>query len=289
VSFYFDFDNFRSYESGNHKVGTSSKPEWDVGLKFNYETRYYQLLAAKRMAITFRDSNDMFIGECRCDLLSLAAGTADCTLTVTNGDLPVGRCTFNLEMEEVAETTVYMHMLKFAFAQDFVLPPLHSVRMRVLTKSKTPFERLSGAPSNLSNQERSVSFNDVAPHKYGTTVQTMLDECGLDLICYVPGYFSDTTLGRARVLFAEFADSAAAGGLGRRTDFEGVPIYNEDGSKIVGTASGTIQMDHMPLFVQMPQGRNIDGTIYEGVAVRGDHPLPPRIAKSTEVAGDHPV
>jgi hypothetical protein len=286
VAFAFDFDNFRTYDSGDNKDGTGANPEWSSVLNFNYETRFPQLLAAKRMRLTFRNTKtDEFIGEIGCDLLTLAAGVSDCTLTVLNGDIPVGKCTFVLEMEEVAETTVNLGDVTFQFANGARgIPSLDLMQIRITTKSDPPFSRIGGPPREIDASRMKIIFSDLPAMQYGTTVATMVQECGVDLSVVTPGFCSDTVIGTARVIFGQFELTVIEKSF---VPFDGVPVHSESGD-VVGSASGTINLKNMPKFVQMYSGRMIDGVIHGGQMFQGEYPMPPLIAGSVTTRNGAP-
>jgi len=104
-----NFDSFKKLPTD--PVSKTLNPVWDLDLTFVYETRYSNKLGSKSMVIECFDKNrllsDTFIGRVTVDLHTLASGPVNHDLQLWMDLRPAGRIKFSVEMEQLADITVF--------------------------------------------------------------------------------------------------------------------------------------------------------------------------------------
>lgn len=278
---YFDlnFDNFRTYTSSTAENPT--QPSYSDEFKFNYETQFADLLAAKLLKITFYKSGgatkvENFVGEASCDLMTLATGCTDCRFAIyETSDFVCGKIYMNVQMEEVAETCVEFRELKITFQQGKPKPDdMSTARLVVETKAAEPGIRRSKAPE-FHDTFNCMWKGTLEPNYFGSTVMSILQEAGLKVRLIESGFLSDKGYGYGTINIGDLPEEQIQNNP-RGVLFQNVPFYDESGSTPVGVMTGILAITHMPKFVQMYAGQNIDGVIHDGQTIPGAKHLPPR-------------
>lgn len=277
---YFDlnFDNFRTYTSSTGEVDDRC-PKFNDQFKFNYETEFADLLAAKLMKITFYKAGDKeqsFVGEATCDLMTLATGCSDCRFSIyETSDSTCGKVFMSVVMEEVAETRVEFKELKITFQQGRTMPSdMGSARVLVETKAAEPGVRRSQAPEHFDAYS-CMWKGSLEPNYFGSTVMSILQEAGLRVDLIESGFFSDTNFGYGTIAIGNLPEDQIQNNP-RGVLFQNVPFFEPSGSTAVGVMSGILAITHMPKFCQMYAGQNIDGVVHDGQTVPGSKHVPPR-------------
>jgi hypothetical protein len=283
IYFELNFDNFRTYTSSAGEVDTI-RPKYNDEFKFNYETVFADLLAAKLMKITFYKSGSKeqsYLGEASCDLMTLATGCSDCRFSIyETSDSTCGKVYMNVVMEEVAETRVEFKELKVSFQQGRNMPKdMSQARLSIETKAAEPGVRNSKAPEH-HDAYNAMWKGSLEPSYFGSTVMSILQEAGLRVRLVEAGFCgSETEYGWGSISIGALPEDQIQNNP-RGVMFQNVPFYapqgSADGDRPIGVMSGILAITHMPKFCQMYAGQNIDGVVHDGATVPGAKYFPPR-------------
>ena len=290
--FVMNWDSFQSKTSPSMTNSDVQNPEWrDWELRFQYTTEYHHMLIVKtfRMSIYAKDptspTGEAFMGEVAVDLQTIACGPEEVHASVKMGDMTVGQVNCIVECEEIAETFVELHELNILMPT--LSLPVEECVVTVRTKSDPPYEFTTGPPVEVLGDRTAVwkggDGTVVGTHFFGTTVASFQSSAGFHLEVY----HGARIVSRGMLMFSEHMDDSshkAAHHIGERDAssasiiFQGVEMRDEDGSNVVGTASGMAMVRNLPTFVQMYKGKSVDGIVCGDWDCRpGVHPMPPRV------------
>lgn len=284
IFFELNFDNFRTYTSSKGE-GLATKPSWtDSEFKFNYSTEYAELLGAKIMKLSFKNSAGDFIGEAACELLTLATGPQDCRFTIKSGGTDViGHVFANIEMEEVNETQVIIKQLTVTFYQGSPTPTdMGAAAVKVATKAPEPGVRVSPYPTRFDAYRCSWD-HPLETNYFGSTVTSLMQEAGLKISLIECGWFwTETLFAQGTIPIGALPTDQLQNnprnisfGMDDKTK---VPLMDPTGAKEVGRVEGVMSILRMPKFAQMYGGQNIDGIVFNGQNLPGAKVFPPRVS-----------
>lgn len=273
-----NFDSFRTFISPTSS-NSGRLVEWGgYRMRFNYETAHDTLLAAKRFTLSFYvadrvSGKEEFFGEASVDLLTLAAGPCDVSLSIFSGDHVVGKTRFDCVFSEQAELYVDVTSLGLEIPQE---SDLSTTEVKISTRSAGHSVR-TGKPDAVDNAQHKCSWvgKSVPPHYFGVGVADFLECAGFNFYIFRSSAVSSQPYGHAMLQFASQMKPRADGLLGDTIDFV-IDVMDE--AARIGTMTGSAKFGNMPRFVQMYGGRTIDGVVVEGLPYPGSHPLPPRVA-----------
>lgn len=304
VFFDTNFDSYRTFTSPAAASGTGDRPAWpEYEMFFNYETELSHLLLAKRASFAFycKDSGDdidssrHFLGEASVDLLSLAAGPSKVSLTLFDGDVVKGSIDMDVQMEELAETSVTFNQVTVKLHRKVPINDLLLVASTSgdqVTWDKELPETMRGALNPIPTGGTNAAFQTFAQwnqgelepvtHYYGTSLTELFEVDGVTFVVSEKGVLTSTVLGKATVRLGIYlAPNADEKSFSPRLEFAGVPLMDDDSGQEVGEISGVLILKNIPKFVQMYAGQNIDGVIFGGQRYAGAQMMPAQISNET--------
>ena len=277
------FDNFRTWFTPTCKdlARDTTFPDWEQA--FMYETEHADLMLFKffRLSIYCHDwkdkKSDKFLGEANCDLNTLACGPEDVTLTVDDGGVEIGFIHFNLVFREEAQVAVIPKVFHATVPYDLgQARPYNPERLHLkITKRGDGAQSLNTDNPNQKNADGGVWTTDLPAHYFGVSVTRFLEECGFDVALYESKALSSKELGHSSILFSAFMQG---GDLLSEINFT-VELRDAKSGDKNGELSGAIAFQGLPKYVQMYAGKNINGKVFDGKTVSGNHPMPMNIAE----------
>jgi len=267
------FDSFRTYLTGSGD-GDNMSPSWSDQYNFNYETVHADLLACKMVKFMVYNGNG-YIGEARCDLLTIAAGCADCALSIYETDTAaIGKLFVNISMEEVAETALQLKELVITFLEQYRSKgpgDLADARLYLETRADIPGVRKTRGPFQLDRMW--ARWSELDPCYFGSTAVSILGNSGVRIRMVESTCCGEIEIGYGVLNTSEFPTDHLLTGV----RFDNVRFYEQDGGTAIGLMAGTVVCRHMPKFSQMFQGQNVDGVVHEGLALPNARIFPPRM------------
>lgn len=282
VNCYFEcnFDNYRSWTTPKAVSGTNQQPSWDDYKRiFVYETLHADNMVVKLFTLSLYgtrfgelDARPEFVGEAVVDLLTLARGPRQLSLSLMDGDAFAGRVDFILEMFEMCETRAAVNTFTVSLTEQI---NYNDITVQVHKRNRQGYWTCQATESSPS----SATFAECPDHFFCSTWSSMMEENGLLFEIYPPGLFS-SLIGTGSILFREFLhgmNSASAA-----FDFQ-APVHDSEGKEI-GEVRGNMDLTGLPLFCQMYAGVTVDGVVCGGQVYRQDQPLPPFVEGGVSLA-----
>ena len=259
-----DFDGYKSFQTSTAKC--TILPQWDTDVCFNYETAYSDQLQHKSLIVFAYDENavheNVFMGQARVDLHTLATGPSDVTLTLLNGDVKVGKVFFQIEMNEMTESVLMVSKA--------VVTPAHELAHRpswwYLTYAMRSY------PTGIQRTELFVAAS-VQPVPFthslylGGSLYTIVTDA-----MYVTLWGDDGKEYASACVPIDIPENATTLQEGRCVLQRTVGLRPSQGqmtlgglmSAVVATLSIELKLSGMPKMAQMSGGRTIDGIVQAG-------------------------
>jgi len=281
-----DFDQYRSFFTDRNAQQDTLHPRWDNEVRFNYETAYLDCLHVKKciiMAFGIKDTEYSFIGQSSIDLHTLACGPPNVTLTLMAGDRPVGYVSFQIEMNQMAESKVMLRNGTLTPLNSFAQKPTQW-KLRYSLRSYLSSGGIVGTretPCVLSSQPMPL-LPGGGLYSGGTLVDILQDALYLDLVGkdgvsygHAAPMFNIQTnnpsIGTDEVVVNISVDLCHEGGHGG----QGSPM---------ATFTGDVVITGLPRFAQMVEGSTLDGVLQYGAKPLFDYLPKPRKIQSAEEA-----
>lgn len=236
VTFRGNFDNYRTIVAPSQPCRDGLVCFDNFEALFVYETVLPEpeLLVAKLFALdvtaTYASTSvdlDPFLGQCSVDLLTLAAGPSNVSLTIFYGDRPVGRMSFTIAFHDLTDSHLFLPRLRVECMDDGGSSsnaggavPLSQLRLRWLPVG---CHDDTGAPDAAKSIDFTVCDADAGdpskgylysrhPHNVCLTLQNLYSGAGVRFEASIAGLLFDTDIGHATVIFGDRIKDLAADG-----------------------------------------------------------------------------